>query len=124
MVGDTAVAVHPDDDRYKVSQSIHFDCVQLSLICFASPQKFHGKYVLHPFVKRRLPIITDEILVDPAFGTGAVKITPAHDANDFKCGERNKLEFINILNDDGTLNENAGDFKVRHAGLSEKASID
>lgn len=57
--------------------------------------------------------MTDDIVVDMAFGTGAVKITPAHDPNDYACGVRNKLEFINILNDDGTLNENVGErFKV------------
>lgn len=71
MLGDTAVAVHPDDARYK---------------------SFHGKNLIHPFIKgRKVKIITDSILVDMKFGTGAVKITPAHDPNDFAAGERNKL---------------------------------
>ena len=69
----------------------------------------HGKYALHPFVNRRLPIITDSIVVDMAFGTGAVKITPAHDPNDYDVGQRHQLQFINILNDDGTFNSNAGE---------------
>jgi valyl-tRNA synthetase len=61
-----------------------------------------------------LPIVTDEIIVDMTFGTGAVKITPAHDPNDYEVGQRHKLDFINILNDDGTLNGNAGEqFKVK-----------
>lgn len=89
MLGDTAVAVHPDDERYK---------------------KFHGKHVIHPFNGRRLPIICDSVLVKMEFGTGAVKITPAHDPNDFEVGRRHNLEFINILNDDGILNENAEPF--------------
>lgn len=56
-----------------------------------------------------MPIVCDPIIVDMAFGTGAVKITPAHDPNDYEVGKRHNLEFINILNDDGTLNENAGE---------------
>ncbi|KDQ17416.1 hypothetical protein BOTBODRAFT_30213 [Botryobasidium botryosum FD-172 SS1] len=88
MLGDTAIAVHPDDPRYK---------------------HLHGKYVTHPFVQRRIPIITDAIAVDMEFGTGAVKITPAHDPNDYDVGVRHNLPFINILNDDGTFNENAGE---------------
>ena len=91
MLGDTAVAVHPKDDRYK------------DLI---------GKELIHPFFPdRKMKIIGDDILVDMAFGTGAVKITPAHDPNDFLCGQRHNLEVINIFNDDGTLNENGGEFK-------------
>ncbi len=70
----------------------------------------HGKRVRHPFVDRTFPIITDAILVDPKFGTGAVKVTPAHDFNDFATGKRHGLEEINILNLDGTLNANAGPF--------------
>eukprot|EP00250_Pteridium_aquilinum_P018434 c24085_g1_i3 orf=257-3421(-) len=88
MLGDTAVAVHPNDDRYK---------------------HLHGKYVVHPFNGRKIPIICDEILVDPEFGTGAVKITPAHDPNDFAVGQRHKLEFINIFTDDGKVNSNGGE---------------
>ena len=95
MLGDTAVAVHPDDERYK---------------------HLHGKKLKHPFVDRLVPVITDAILVDPKFGTGAVKVTPAHDFNDFATGKRHGLEEINILNLDGTLNENAGSF----AGLDRK----
>ncbi|KAI0258885.1 tRNA synthetases class I-domain-containing protein [Gloeopeniophorella convolvens] len=87
MLGDTAIAVHPNDERYK---------------------HLHGKFAVHPFVDRRIPIVTDDIIVDMAFGTGAVKITPAHDPNDYEVGVRHKLDFINILNDDGTFNANAG----------------
>lgn len=87
MLGDTAIAVHPDDERYK------------HLI---------GKKVKHPFVDRLLPIIADDY-VEKEFGTGAVKITPAHDPNDYAIGERHRLDFINILNDNGTLNENVGE---------------
>ena len=70
----------------------------------------------HPFLDRQIPIITDAILVDMAFGTGAVKVTPAHDFNDFATGKRHELEEINILNLDGTMNEQGGEF----AGLSVK----
>ena len=87
--GDTAVAVHPEDERYK------------HLI---------GKNVILPLVKRPIPIIGDALLVDREFGTGCVKVTPAHDPNDYLCGKRNKLPEINILNPDGTLNEVAGQF--------------
>jgi len=90
MLGDTAVAVHPDDPRYT---------------------ELHGKFLVHPFVDRKIPIVTDAILVDPKFGTGAVKVTPAHDFNDFATGKRHKLDEINILNLDGTLNDNAGPFR-------------
>lgn len=91
MLGDVAVAVHPDDERYK------------DLI---------GKELEHPFIpERKMTVVGDPILVDMEYGTGAVKVTPAHDENDFGCGQRNNLEFINIMNDDGTLNENAGPYK-------------
>lgn len=86
MLGDSAVAVHPDDKRYK------------HLI---------GKTVMLPIVNKEIPIIEDRY-VDMEFGTGVVKITPAHDPNDFEVGERHSLERINILNDNGTMNENAG----------------
>ncbi|KAJ1723078.1 valine--tRNA ligase [Coemansia erecta] len=89
MLGDTAIAVHPDDARYK---------------------HLHGKYVVHPFVDRRIPIIADAEGVDMEFGTGAVKITPAHDHNDYQMGKRQNLEFINLLNEDGTYNNNAGPY--------------
>ncbi|CAN8064271.1 unnamed protein product [Agarophyton chilense] len=89
MLGDTAVAVHPDDERYK------------HLI---------GRYISHPFVDRQLPIIADGELVDMSFGTGVVKITPAHDPNDFSCGRRNNLPEITIFNKSGDVNENGGEF--------------
>jgi len=88
MLGDTAVAVNPNDERY---------------------QHLIGKTLTLPIIGREIPIIADE-LVDPAFGTGCVKVTPAHDPNDFEMGQRHKLPFINIMNKDGTLNENAGQF--------------
>ncbi|KAI3955307.1 hypothetical protein MKW92_004177 [Papaver armeniacum] len=88
MLGDTGIAVHPEDERYS---------------------HLHGKFAIHPFSGRRLPIVCDEILVDPKFGTGAVKITPAHDLNDFECGKRHRLKFINILTDDGLINGNGGE---------------
>ena len=82
MLGDTAVAVNPDDDRYK-------DII--------------GKTVMLPFVNREIPVVADEY-VDMEFGTGVVKITPAHDPNDFEVGKRHNLEVINVLNDDATIN--------------------
>src|SRR5262245_20278106 len=90
MLGDTAVCVHPSDERY------------MHLI---------GKQVTIPLVNRDIPIIADGLLADPTLGTGAVKVTPAHDPNDYACGLRNRLPMINILNADGTLNENAGEWK-------------
>lgn len=90
MLGDTGIAVHPTDTRYT------------HLI---------GKKAKHPFVDRLLPIIADDEFVDPQFGTGAVKMTPAHDPNDFAVGQKHGLEFINILNDDGTLNHNTGEYE-------------
>jgi len=89
MLGDTAVAVHPDDIKYK---------------------KFIGKIAILPIMERELPIVADNY-VDPEFGTGAVKITPAHDLNDFELSKRHNLSIINLLNDDGTMNEHAGKFK-------------
>jgi len=94
MLGDTAVAVHPDDERYKA---------------------MIGKNVRHPITGREFPIIADSELVDPRFGTGAVKVTPAHSFEDFESGKRHHLQFINILNPDGTLNANAGPFQGRIA---------
>ena len=84
MLGDTAVAVHPEDERYK------------DLI---------GKTIDLPLVGRKIPIIADKY-VDPEFGTGCVKVTPAHDPNDFLIGERHNLEFINIMNEDASMNSN------------------
>ncbi|CAF3598968.1 unnamed protein product [Rotaria sp. Silwood1] len=88
MLGDTAVVVHPDDERYK---------------------HLHGKYVQHPFLPRRLPILTDT-MVDPSFGSGAVKVTPAHDPNDFECGRRLSLEFITCIDDDGLMSSECGPY--------------
>ncbi|HWZ88722.1 MAG TPA: valine--tRNA ligase, partial [Polyangiaceae bacterium] len=105
MLGDTAVAVHPDDPRYK---------------------HLHGRKVRHPFVNRNIPIITDAILVDMAFGTGVVKVTPGHDFNDFATGKRHQLEEINILNLDGTLNGSAAQFQglnVKQARSAVKKAL-
>ncbi len=105
MLGDTAVAVHPDDPRYR---------------------HLHGKKLKHPFVDRAIPIITDAILVDMAFGTGAVKVTPGHDFNDFATGKRHQLEEINILNLDGTLNERGAQFQglnVKQARAAVKKAL-
>ena len=87
MLGDSAVAVNPNDKRYK---------------------KYIGKTVTLPLVGREIPIIADEY-VDPEFGTGCVKITPAHDPNDFEIGKRHGLEFVNVMNDDASINDNAPD---------------
>ncbi|MDQ0174333.1 valine--tRNA ligase [Bacillus chungangensis] len=89
MLGDTAVAVHPNDDRYK------------HLI---------GKKVILPIIGREIEIIADDY-VDMEFGSGAVKITPAHDPNDFEIGNRHKLTRILVMNEDGTMNENAGKYQ-------------
>ncbi|MBV8086274.1 MAG: valine--tRNA ligase [Chloroflexi bacterium] len=88
MLGDTAVAVHPDDERYK------------SLI---------GQTLLLPIMDRRLPVIADSA-VDPAFGTGAVKVTPAHDPTDYEIGRRHDLPLIDVMNPDGTMSHHAGKF--------------
>jgi valyl-tRNA synthetase len=98
MLGDTAVAVNPNDDRYK------------HLI---------GKTVTLPIMNREIPIIADD-LVDAAFGTGCVKVTPAHDPNDFEMGQRHDLPFINIMNKDGTLNENAESFRGQDRFVARK----
>jgi valyl-tRNA synthetase len=89
LLGDTAVVVHPDDDRYK---------------------KFIGKSVELPLTGRKIPVISDSH-VDQAFGSGVVKVTPAHDFNDYEMGQRHKLPMISILTLDGTLNENGGTYK-------------
>ncbi|MEJ1932148.1 valine--tRNA ligase [Nostoc sp. NIES-2111] len=98
MLGDTAVAVNPNDDRYK------------HLI---------GKTLTLPIMQREIPIIGDE-LVDPSFGTGCVKVTPAHDLNDFEMGKRHNLPFINILNKDGTVNANGGEFAGQDRFVARK----
>ena len=88
LFGDTAVAVNKDDERYK---------------------KYVGKNVVLPIVNKLIPVITDEH-ADPEFGTGVVKITPAHDPNDFEVGNRHNLERIVVINPNGTMNENAGKY--------------
>lgn len=85
IMGDTAICVHPDDERYK---------------------HLHGKYAFVPLINRRIPIITDEY-VTMGFGTGALKVTPAHDINDNQLGQKHNLEVVDILNEDGTLNDQA-----------------
>jgi len=89
MLGDTAVAVNPKDKRYK---------------------KLIGKTLILPLVNRQIQIISDPA-VDPKFGTGAVKVTPAHDPNDYAMGKKHSLEFINVMYPDGRMNELAGDYK-------------
>ena len=91
MLGDTAIAVNPKDERYT---------------------HLHGKKVLLPLMNREIPIITDE-LAQPEFGTGAVKVTPAHDPNDFEAGKRHKLPEINVMDEHAHMNQNAG----AYAGL-------
>ncbi|MCP6759658.1 MAG: valine--tRNA ligase [Fischerella sp. CENA71] len=98
MLGDTAVAVNPNDERY---------------------QHLIGKTLTLPIMNREIPIIGDE-LVDPSFGTGCVKVTPAHDLNDFEMGKRHNLPFINIMNKDGSLNENAGEFQGQDRFVARK----
>ena len=88
MLGDTAVAVHPDDDRYK---------------------HLVGKMVILPLVNREIPVIADRY-VDMEFGTGVVKITPAHDPNDFEVGLRHNLPQLKVMNDDASMNESAGQY--------------
>ncbi len=90
MLGDTAVAVHPEDERYA------------SLI---------GQTIRLPLVDREIPIIGDPVLVDRAFGSGCVKVTPAHDPNDYECGLRNDLPMINVMNPDGSINGNGGSYE-------------
>ena len=91
MLGDTAVAIHPDDERYT---------------------HLHGRFVWLPIVNKKIPVVCDTY-VDMEFGTGVVKITPGHDPNDFEVGKRCNLPIVNILNDDGTINENGG----KYAGM-------
>ncbi|WP_250124339.1 valine--tRNA ligase [Chroococcidiopsis sp. CCMEE 29] len=98
MLGDTAVAVNPQDERY---------------------QHLIGKTLTLPIMQREIPVIGDDF-VDPAFGTGCVKVTPAHDPNDFEMGQRHQLPLINIMNKDGTLNENAGSFQGQDRFVARK----
>ena len=102
ILGDTAVAVHPEDERFK---------------------KFIGKKALVPMLNRQIPVIADEY-VDREFGTGALKITPAHDPNDYQIGIRHKLEFISMLDESAKVNSNGGPYagmdrfdRVKNCGL-------
>nr|WP_275552232.1 valine--tRNA ligase [Anaerotignum lactatifermentans] len=102
MLGDTAVAVHPEDERY---------------------QHLIGKTCILPLLNKELPIVADEY-VDREFGTGVVKITPAHDPNDFEVGVRHNLPRINVMNDDGTMNENAGEYEGMDRMEARKAIVE
>ena len=101
LLGDTAVAVHPDDERY---------------------QALIGKTVILPLMNREIPIIADEY-VEQDFGTGVVKITPAHDPNDFEVGNRHNLPRINVMNDDATMNELAGKYEGLDRFAARKAIV-
>lgn len=101
LLGDTAVAVHPDDERY---------------------QALVGKKVILPLVNREIPVIADEY-VEQDFGTGVVKITPAHDPNDFEVGNRHDLPRINVMNDDATMNELAGKYQGMDRFAARKAVV-
>jgi valyl-tRNA synthetase len=90
MIADVAIAVHPEDARHTW---------------------LHGRHVVHAISGARLPVICDALLVDPSFGTGVVKVTPAHDANDLECARRHGLQAVNMLNDDGTINAVGGPFE-------------
>ncbi|HEY0715090.1 MAG TPA: class I tRNA ligase family protein, partial [Polyangia bacterium] len=100
MLGDTAIAVHPDDPRHQAKI---------------------GKNVRHPFVNREFPIVADAILVDPKFGTGAVKVTPAHDPNDFETGQRHKLPSISMLDEKGLITDAGGEFAGMERFAARKA---
>jgi valyl-tRNA synthetase len=102
MLGDTAVCVHPTDERY------------VDII---------GMNVQIPVNGRLIPIIADALLADKELGTGAVKVTPAHDPNDYACGLRNNLEMINILNSDGTINEEGGEFEGMDRAVARTAIV-
>ncbi|MBQ7776159.1 MAG: valine--tRNA ligase [Lachnospiraceae bacterium] len=102
MLGDTAVAIHPEDERY---------------------QHLIGKSVMLPLMNRVIPIVTDTY-VDREFGTGVVKITPAHDPNDFEVGKRHDLPIINVMNDDATINKNGGKFEGMGRYEARKAIVE
>ena len=102
MLGDTAVAVHPEDERY---------------------QHLIGKKVLLPIVNKEILVVAEEY-ADKEFGTGVVKITPAHDPNDFEVGKRHNLEQINIMNDDATINENGGKYAGMDRYEARKAIVE
>ncbi len=101
MLGDTGVAVHPDDDRYT---------------------RLRGKNVMLPILNRPIPVVFDEY-VEKEFGTGAVKMTPAHDPNDFDVAQRHNLPLLRVMNDDGTMNENAGPYAGMGALDCRKAVV-
>ncbi len=102
MLGDTAVAVHPDDERYTY---------------------LHGRQVWLPIVNKAIPVVEDTY-VDMEFGTGVVKITPGHDPNDFEVGKRHNLEIVNILNDDATINKNGGVYEGMDRYEARKAIVE
>lgn len=102
MLGDTAVAVHPDDERYTY---------------------LHGRQVWLPIVNKAIPVVEDTY-VDMEFGTGVVKITPGHDPNDFEVGKRHGLEIVNILNDDATVNKNGGVYEGMDRYEARKAIVE
>ena len=102
MLGDTGVAVHPDDDRYR---------------------HLVGKQARLPILDRLIPIVADDA-VDPAFGTGAVKVTPGHDPNDFEIGKRQGLPAINVMNTDGTMNADAGPFAGMPIAAARSAVVE
>ncbi len=102
MLGDTAVAVHPDDERYTY---------------------LHGRQVWLPIVNKAIPVVEDTY-VDMEFGTGVVKITPGHDPNDFEVGKRHSLEIVNILNDDATINKNGGVYEGMDRYEARKAIVE
>jgi len=102
MLGDTAVAVHPSDERYK---------------------KYVGKTAILPLVGREIPVIADNY-VDPSFGTGALKVTPAHDPNDYLIGQRHGLTFVEIFDENIVINENGGKFKGLKAEEARKAVVE
>ncbi|MDD4907467.1 MAG: valine--tRNA ligase [Candidatus Omnitrophica bacterium] len=102
MLGDTAVAVNPKDKRYK---------------------KLIGKNLVLPLVEREIPVIADD-MVDMKFGTGAVKVTPAHDPNDYAMGKKHHLEFVNVLRPDGRMNENSGEYADMDRFEARKAILE
>ncbi|MBM3932955.1 MAG: valine--tRNA ligase [SAR202 cluster bacterium] len=102
LLGDTAVAVNPNDERFT---------------------KFIGKNAVLPVLGRLIPVIADEA-VDMAFGTGGLKVTPAHDPNDFLIGERHKLPIVNVMNLDGTMNENAGPYRGKDRFVTRKEIVE
>lgn len=101
LFGDTAIAVHPDDDRYT---------------------HLHGKHIIVPLVGRKVPVITDTY-IDMEFGTGCLKVTPAHDENDKNIGDKNKLEIIDVFHPDGTLNTHALHYEGKDRFVARKEIV-